>query len=168
MSPDGSQQVKELCFEIGRTLLACNLVERHLHDLLAFFDEPFDVSAWLDRDARRDTLHNSIRKLERRFGFTGEVFDVLDKFRRDRNKFIHETWRLSSSMINTENGRVETLMFVRALYLDATALNSALWPCIAGYYRQLAPLPTDWGALPPDVDRIMLNKNGHLVGGRLD
>src|SRR5262245_41568497 len=138
-----SDEIRDLFVDIGRTLLACSMVERHLHDLL----RPNDVRKWLESNREQRTMHAAIEKLKKEYTLDQKFVDALHTFRKDRNRFVHETWDIGKARLNTTEGRAELLEFVTGLYLVASTLNKVLWPVLAEGYRAQLGMPQEWGVL---------------------
>lgn len=72
-----SEPMQKLCFEIGRTLLMCSLVETHLHAAL----NSIDVSVWLDYKPNK-IMGGAIKELAKQFGSEEQFILDLDRFRK--------------------------------------------------------------------------------------
>jgi hypothetical protein len=134
-------QTRDFCIEVGRTLLMCGLVEKHVKQL----SRSLKFSEWLDFKEGDVNFHNAIEKMKKNYGLNDEFVRVLHEFRDNRNKFVHETWELSSSRLNTEEGRRDALSFIVALYAMASVLNKLLYPHVMERLRVAGKHPPDWG-----------------------
>jgi hypothetical protein len=132
--------LRDFCVEIGRTLLMCALVERHIKHL----SRSFDITKWLAFNASDISMNNAIQAMQRQYRLEEEFVRYLHEFRDNRNKFVHETWDLSSLRMSDSEGRREALSFIVALYATASALNRILYPHVAARYEATGQQPPDW------------------------
>src|SRR6266581_2312036 len=117
-------EVRDFCIEVGRTLLMCGLVEKHVKQL----SRSLKISEWLDFKETDIKFHNAIEKMKKNYGLGDEFVRGLHEFRENRNKFVHEIWDLADSRLSASEGRREALSFIIALYAIASVLNKLLYP----------------------------------------
>jgi len=131
------ESMKEVCFEIGRTLLACAMVEQQLNDALKFLKPRVNVANWIDTGEDRKMLAQAIKEFRRRFAIAETFFSDLEHFRVCRNKFIHHIWEASRIRLNSAEGRSETTAFVRDVYKQARQLNAIFAPVIMHHHGRV-------------------------------
>jgi hypothetical protein len=137
-----ADEVRDFCIEVGRTLLICGLVEKHIKQL----SRSLNISEWLDFKETDTNIHNAIGQMKSNYGLDDEFVLVLHEFRENRNKFVHQIWDLSDSRLNTNEGRQQALSFIVALYAIASVLNKLLYPHVTDRFLAAGNHPPDWGA----------------------
>jgi hypothetical protein len=134
--------IRNLCIEVGRTLMACALVEKHIKQL----SRSLVFSEWLDFKANDISLNNAIEGMKKTYTMPKDFVEILHEFRLMRNKFVHEFWDLTRDY-TTKDGCAEALSFIVGLYAVASALNKGLYPHVV---ERLAAVggwdPTVWSA----------------------
>jgi hypothetical protein len=135
-------EVRDFCIEVGRTLLICGLVEKHIKQL----SRSLNISEWLDFKETDINIHNAIGQMKNNYGLDDEFVRILHEFRENRNEFVHQIWDLADSRLSTTEGRQQALSFIVALYAIASALNKLLYPHVIERFRTAGDPPPDWGA----------------------
>jgi hypothetical protein len=149
-------ETRDFCIEVGRTLLMCSLVERHMRHL----SRSFNITEWLDFKAADISMNNAINGMKRQYGLEDNFVSILHEFRENRNKFVHETWDLSTARLSDKEGREEALSFIVALYATASALKKVLYPHVIARYEATGQQPPDWKPilLPTPKDMMPAGK----------
>jgi hypothetical protein len=140
---DDRQELRDLAFAIGRTLLICQVLEQTLKDVLTFMRANVDVSDWLDTGTREERLVKVIAKLSKRFQIGQNLFNELNEFRLLRNKFVHDVWGVSEQRLHTKKGREETLLFVEDPNARASALNLLFAPALVQFQGRFVGIPAE-------------------------
>jgi hypothetical protein len=119
------EDMKELCFEMGRTVFTCALVESNLNDAINYIGRSnADIVEWLERGKKAKKMVHAIQEIRRRFGIDQAFFDDLEKFRLSRNKLVHDIWNVPQKPIGTAEGRAEAKVFIRDVYTLGRRLNA--------------------------------------------
>jgi hypothetical protein len=154
--------MKELCFEIGRTLLMCVLVEQHLRDALKHWGNPrVNIRNWLDTGRDRRKLQQVIQIFRKRFRIDRAFFNDLDKFRCARNKLAHNAFDIPRQRLDNREGRAEMRAFLTELYQLCKHLNTIFAPALMEHHGRVLGWSQDTikSYLPPELREYITDGN---------
>jgi hypothetical protein len=134
---------EELLIEVGKTLLACQVVEKQLRTILNYIHPGRDVTLeeLLAIDPMRDMLGPLIQRAAARFKYDDLTKAGLWRFKERRNILVHSLIHLPGFSLDSAEGRQIGAEFVLELGHDARGLSNALMPLIIEWAKQIGVEP---------------------------
>jgi hypothetical protein len=123
----------EVCFNIGRTLLTCAMVEDNVNSVLDIMT-PVGIArgSWL-ADGKHPQLRRAIEEMRKRYEIDQDFYDDLERFRECRNRFVHGIWKISKHPFSSVEGRREVAEFITDLQAQAASLHAIFYPLLTRF-----------------------------------